>query len=339
MNRIPTLDGWRGIAIMLVLLDHAQVALMGGYLHPWTQTGQHGVTLFFVLSGYLITTRLLQGPIDLKRFYVRRFFRLLPVAWTYLGAVWLFSLLCAQPNFSSREIASYIFFFRNYLGQNASIYTGHFWSLSVEEQYYLVWPALLLLAGIRRARWVAAGGALAFAVFRFASWQAYDQQWICFRTEVRADALLIGCLLALLLHAPALRAAALRASRFWALPSLAVFLACFAWFHNLIPFIESLAIAGLIAASTLHPQSLFARPLGLRPVAWLGAVSYSVYVWQQFFFLPRRESVTIVMICLMPVFALASYYWIERPATHFGHRLTSASGPAIPALSAASAGS
>jgi peptidoglycan/LPS O-acetylase OafA/YrhL len=87
MNRIPALDGWRGIAIAPVLIDHIEHAVLHRYALPWTQTGQHGVTIFFVLSGFLITTKLLEGPIDLRRFYMRRAFRLMPVAWTFLAAM------------------------------------------------------------------------------------------------------------------------------------------------------------------------------------------------------------------------------------------------------------
>ena len=87
MDRIPTLDGWRGIAILLVLVTHLQISLLGhlyGSYH-WMDLGQHGVNLFFVLSGYLITSRLLgENKINLKAFYLRRFFRLMPCAWTYL---------------------------------------------------------------------------------------------------------------------------------------------------------------------------------------------------------------------------------------------------------------
>ena len=82
--RIPSLDGWRGVAIVLVLFEHFQYTIFGGSLSSWMRTGQHGVTIFFVLSGFLITTTLVKGPINFRRFYIRRFFRLMPVAWSYL---------------------------------------------------------------------------------------------------------------------------------------------------------------------------------------------------------------------------------------------------------------
>jgi len=88
MKRIPTLDGWRGIAVLLVLADHVRFALHAE-ASPGVATGQHGVTIFFVLSGFLITSKLMEeknatGSIDLRSFYVRRFFRLMPAAWAFL---------------------------------------------------------------------------------------------------------------------------------------------------------------------------------------------------------------------------------------------------------------
>ena len=331
MNRIPTLDGWRGIAILLVLFDHGQAALIRGYLYPWVQTGQHGVTIFFVLSGFLITTKLLEGPIDLKRFYVRRFFRLLPAAWAYLAAVLLVGWWCGQNWLSLPEVASCLLFYRNFIGSwTSTIFAGHFWSLSMEEQFYIVWPTVLVLAGIRKARGLAVAGVLACALFRQLNWSHYDHMGISFQTQVRADSLLIGCLLALWLSTPAHRLAAIKWTRYSALPALAVLLFCIAKFPWLPPLAECIAISVLIAASTLHPDSIFSRALSLRPLAWLGTVSYSVYVWQQFFFVARTHTATIAMMCVMPIFALSSYYFIERPATRFGHRLTSGHARNIP---------
>lgn len=324
MNRIPSLDGWRGIAIALVLFDHLQAALTGGYVRPWMQTGQHGVTIFFVLSGYLITSKLLQEPagqIDLRSFYIRRFFRLMPVAWVYLGILWLTGRITGEHWISGREIASCVFFFRNFFGPGRALYAAHFWSLSIEEQFYLLWPCLLLLAGFRASRWLALGGALAIAAYRELHWAAYEHQWLSFQTQVRADALLIGCLLALLLADPRLRAIAQRYSRFIWLPALVALSFAIADFHWLPPLFECAAIAALIAASTLHAESFLVLPLLSPALVWMGAISYSVYVWQQFFLVYRGAATTIPMLCLMPVFSLGSYYWIELPSARFGRRI------------------
>lgn len=325
MKRIPTLDGWRGIAIALVLFDHVQAAFLGRYLWPWTWTGQHGVTIFFVLSGFLITSKLLEGPIDLKRFYIRRFFRLMPVAWAYLAVMWIIENRAGQHWISLGEIASCVFFCRNYYGPGQTLIAGHYWSLSIEEQFYMIWPCLLLLAGTRKAKWIAIAGMVLCASYRFIYWNRYDSNWPSFQTEVRADALLAGCLLALLLAMPRFRLKAVQWSKVLALPAFVALSVSFVNSHWLPPLYECLAIAGLIAASVLHPQTIFSRFLSFPPMAWLGTISYSVYVWQQFFFQNRGEtSTTIVSMCLMPLFALGSYYLLERPATRLAHRITSA---------------
>ena len=322
--RIAALDGWRGIAILLVLFEHVGTGLAGRYTEPWLQTGQHGVTFFFVLSGFLITSKLLQGPIDLKRFYIRRFFRLMPVAWAYLAVLVLFDLMTSLHFTSLKEVCGALLFYRNFVGAaGGGAMAGHFWSLSIEEQFYLVWPCLLLLAGSRRAGWLAAAGAVTCACFRFAHWGFYDRQWYAFHTEVRADALMIGCTCALLLSNPKVRSFALKQSEYWVIPAVALLPFCIFRFHWLPPLFESITVGLLIAASAVHPQWFLARCVSLRPLAWLGTVSYSIYVWQEVFLAHYRATSTVItMMCLMPVFALASYYAIERPATRFGHRIT-----------------
>lgn len=167
LKRIPTLDGWRGIAIALVLFDHIWTAILFPRKLGWLQTGQHGVTIFFVLSGFLITTNLISGPIHLKKFYIRRFFRLMPVAWTYLAALMLLDYVAGGHLTSWGEVRPCLLFYRNYAGpSHGGTMAGQFWALSIEGQFYLIWPGLLLLLGVRRCRWVAGLGAIGIAIFR-----------------------------------------------------------------------------------------------------------------------------------------------------------------------------
>ncbi len=196
--RISALDGMRGIAILMVILDHMSSAWCQNahLIQPeWMKQGSRGVSVFFFLSGYLITSRLKAeydrtGHIDLKRFYLRRFFRLMPAAWTFLAVVWILS-----PQVTLGEIRAAVFFYRNYYA--GSVLCGHFWSLSVEEQFYLVWPALVVLAGFRRVRAIAVYGALGIVCWRFAHAADYRTPQGFFRTEYRADMLLAGCWLGL----------------------------------------------------------------------------------------------------------------------------------------------
>lgn len=314
-GRIASLDGWRGIAILLVLFDHLQAALLGRYLQPWTQTGQHGVTIFFVLSGYLITSSLIKGPIDLRRFYIRRAFRLLPVAWTYLGVL-VFLDSISRTHLSSGLKAS-LLFYRNFVGQEGDGMTGHFWSLSLEEQFYLVWPILLLIAGLRFSKWLAAAGIFSCALYRWANWAHYDHNILNGRTQVRADALLVGCLLALLLSD---QWRLKERYRTWTTASaFAVLLFCMARFHWLPPLSENIAIAALMAASLLHPIQI----LSARWLTYLGEVSYSVYVWQELLMGAWPGWIHFFVLCIgLPLLALGSYYLIERPCTNLGRRLT-----------------
>jgi peptidoglycan/LPS O-acetylase OafA/YrhL len=321
-GRIPLLDGWRGIAILLVLFDHIQIALLGRHARPWTETGQHGVTIFFVLSGYLITSTLQKNGASIRQFYVRRFWRLMPAAWSYLAALLLFDHLFSLHSVTAAEILSCLFFYRNFLSSHLAVATGHFWSLSIEEQFYLIWPPTLLLLGPRRSRWIAAVGILACACYRMANWSYYNRLWFNFETQVRADALLVGCLLALSIDLKWFQKAVLSRSKYLAAPALAGLVYCISRFAALPPLAELLCVAVLITASIHNFDTIPFRWLNSGLLVQLGIFSYSIYLWQQFFFLQRAPHVTIVMICISPLFALGSYYFVERPCTRFGRRLS-----------------
>lgn len=317
-SRIAALDGWRGIAILLVLIDHIQAAILRRYPVPWTQTGQHGVTIFFVLSGYLITSKLIDGPVDLKKFYIRRFFRLMPVAWTYLAFLSLLTLYTGANLISLGEVRACLLFYRNFW--HTFGFAGHFWTLSLEEQFYLVWPCILFFLGVRRSRWFAIIGASSIAFYRRLRWAHYSHGLISRHTEVRADALLIGCLMAIFLTNEKNRKLLAGGWRIYALPCLFILAYGVARCHSLIPLYESVAIALLIGGSCQN--ELASRFLSVRPLTYLGLISYSVYVWQEFFMNWRsREAETIALLVFFPAFALGSYYGIEEPCRKLGRRL------------------
>lgn len=150
-RRIPTLDGWRAIAIALVLFNHIGMVLTRSDAPSLLYAGSMGVSLFFGLSGLLITTLLLQewdrdDRIDWRAFYERRLFRIVPAYLAFLLAVTL-----AGGWQSGWEALATVFFARNYLPKNlASPLTGHLWSLAVEMHFYLLWPLILRWAGRRR---------------------------------------------------------------------------------------------------------------------------------------------------------------------------------------------
>jgi peptidoglycan/LPS O-acetylase OafA/YrhL len=250
---------------------------MRHYARPWSATAYHGVTVFFVLSGYLITSKLLEGPINFKRFYLRRFFRLMPAAWVFLIVVLLFSQLTGLPFTSIAEVKACVFFYRNYLGMMGV--AGHFWSLSVEEQFYLAWPVTLLLAGRHRCQWIALVGAVGCAAFRSLFWTRFAPNFPAGPTMLHGDGLLVGCLMAILFTNPSLRPHLVRWSRFCAIPALCTLLTCMYMQRPQLLLVEQFSIACLIASTTFHSASFFLRPFSFRPLTWLGTVSYSVYIW------------------------------------------------------------
>jgi peptidoglycan/LPS O-acetylase OafA/YrhL len=322
-GRIPTLDGWRGIAIVLVIVTHAQNGLdlkLVPY-HPWLNLGRHGVGIFFVLSGYLITSRLLkEEKIDLREFYVRRFFRLMPVAWIYLLFLVLIRLISGVPCVGIDALAC-LLFFRNFYpptetSQNA--FTSHFWSLSIEEQFYLVWPATLHFVGRKWALRIAIAACAIGATYRFLHWQTYNQLFVDTHTQVNFDGLLAGCVLALLVQRDRFRIILGRTA-----PAVVpVGLFSMAWhiahYHELIPLSESITIALLIGATSQTPQAAVSRLLDTKFLSQLGIYSYSLYMWQEFFLLPH---IGLIFQAFLPIVAVISWHWIEQPCIRMGRRI------------------
>src|SRR5437763_9987680 len=159
-NRLPSLDGLRALAALMVVVGHAGKVLQVGRHLPFGSGvvdawGPVGVTAFFVLSGFLITRLLVQerhhtGTVRLRQFYLRRAFRILPAYWVYVAAIAILArmhLALAPPSGFARSLS----FTTDYLNPHSWV-LNHSWSLSVEEQFYLLWPVLLVLAGGARAR-------------------------------------------------------------------------------------------------------------------------------------------------------------------------------------------
>jgi peptidoglycan/LPS O-acetylase OafA/YrhL len=337
---VPTLDGWRAVAILLVILSHWLSRT--GYPRA-LELGFTGVLLFFAISGFLITSRIveedaLSGAISFRKFYVRRFFRILPPAIFYLVVIALLGLLSIVP-FSLVETLKALFFLRNYTPFDVSFpptwYSGHFWSLSVEEHFYLLWPAIFVIAGIKRARWVAPSLAVATILWRQADdhfnffSRFFDAATVrqAYRTDHLADVLLWGCTLALLLG---VRPWNVRLPR-GAANAGVVLIACFAVWSTYSPTYKHLARPVLFFAMTLliglticDPTSWVGQLLEWAPLRFIGRLSYSLYLWQQLFFpdvpIFRLQGAPWNFVGLGAC-ALLSYHLIERPFIHLGHRI------------------
>ncbi len=319
-GRIPTLDGWRGIAILLVLISHFGPGMghfSAGIDDRLRSLGGRGVGIFFVLSGYLITTLLtrekaLGGTINLRRFYLRRFFRLMPCAWCYLAVIICLTIRMHPKPFTWLDILGCIFFFRNFLDPvGTHAITGHFWSLSIEEQFYLVWPSVLLL-GRRSALWLAIGSSCLVVAWRSPLFSA-NHHALLTATQYRADALLVGCAMGLMI--PTLRPYL----RSWMALPLLVFLAA-SIYQSLafIPLHESIAVALLLGVTTSCPGL---PVLNWKPLVSLGTISYSVYVWQQPLWLLASGghiAVSFVSFSILVVISILSYSLIEEPIKRIG---------------------
>lgn len=314
----------------------------------WASLGFFGVDIFFVLSGYIITARLIDergnfSTINLPSFYLRRAFRILPLVAVYLMALCLLSLFIDRIELRAPEIAGSLFFFRNYqiAANPRGIYTAHFWSLSIEEHFYLLWPALLLWFGNRRSLWLATTGAVACGL-----WRLYD----CthpggllgrmlpgsipglrfLRTDARLDGLLLGCALALILTRPSVHIFVFRNfPKETPLLAGVLLVLNLQWTHGFPTLTSYLLITGMLASTLVVEEGLAHQWLNSRLLVWIGTVSYSVYIWQQLFLLrPGENILPLGRLGLFPlnivcVFAVAScsFYFIERPAIAFGKRI------------------
>ena len=340
---LPTLDGWRAIAILAVMVTHATEALLspGTGWHQVTRFGAKGVDLFFGISGLLICSRLLEefdarGRISLTGFYIRRFFRILPPYWAFLAVLALLGWLGAIA-VTGGQLGYSFFFIRNYvgIGTREGWYTGHLWSLAVEEHFYLLWPFLLVLWTPARAQWRVAAFALAIAAWRVVEFRLRLVEGLIpgidfyTRTDTRLDALLWGCWVALALRDPAWRARLERllAPAGWAV-ALVLLIAAIVFDPPLALLWQAMLIPLVLAGTVLYPLQPASRLLETAPLRWVGRISYSLYLWQQLFFAPSfhqddADWLQRVPASIAAVFACAalSYYALERPMMRMGHRL------------------
>ena len=346
---LPTLDGWRAIAVLLVVLYHAKESLVRAYgssvdwLLPFIGSGWIGVNLFFGISGILITSRLLEeqelkGRISLKGFYLRRFCRILPPVIVLL-------IILAVCNWAKIiPIASFdwwraLLFASNY-GPEPSWHLAHTWSLSIEEHFYLFWPALLVFLGVCRAPKVCL-----VSVGIITVWRVLDIRYSivparfgisAWRTDTSVDALLVGAMFACFLEKEHLRQLAVRlAAPMMTLLLTGVFVFClYAWEHLLIlrhpvRLLFVFLIPSLLLSTILSGKTFIFSILEWQPLRWIGRISYSIYLWQQIFIVPDHArtwktgnledwpwNLVAVFLC-----AIASYYFIERPFMKLGHRL------------------
>lgn len=322
---VPALDGVRAVAVAAVLADHGGVpGVTGGFI---------GVDVFFVLSGYLITSLLLDeqrrtGRVDLAAFWARRARRLLPAAAAMVVTVGLCRALFAPDSIAGLRgdalaalawVANWRFASQgtDYFSQGGTASPlQHMWSLGVEEQYYLIWPLILvaatmliagparrrgvrpgaIVAGQRRALAVAAGIAAAASALAAVVLAGHaSSARVYFATDTRAQALLVGALAAAVFarfwpagHGTRPRWTRRGGQLLGAIPlaglmTLAVFVhratgSTAEFQHGLLAAV-AVSAAAVIVGVTLHQDGMVARALTARPLVALGTISYGVYLW------------------------------------------------------------
>ena len=328
-QRIPTLDGLRAFSILCVIAGHCAIAhklMMADHLAGF------GVQVFFVISGYLISTLLLKehartGGIDLRAFYIRRSFRIFPAAFTYIGIVALLAP-AARP-----DLAYALTYTMSYHTSKTSSLLQHLWSLSCEELFYLLWP-LALVIGFRwrgRIAVVAIVLAAAFRISCYAGGTEPLRRVLHFYFPSVVDSLAAGCLLAI--YAPDVRKrfGSLSQSSGVALclPVLTFIVAVLLWsgpavltiFWGVIPLLIALSMFILIERGDWI--------LNNRAASAIGVLSYSLYLWQQPFTLADRASLVVSLVLLVS-FATTSYAVVEHPMLKLGARLGKSRDPRLP---------
>lgn len=343
---MPGLDGLRAISVLAVIAYHLNLS--------WAPGGFLGVGLFFVLSGYLITDQLLgrwqdTRQLDLKDFWIRRFRRLMPGLFFMLGVVCLYLLLFDRSMLISLQgdLLSVALYFNNWwlifhqvsyfesFGPPSPI--GHLWSLAIEEQFYLLWPLILVVLlrfTPQRSKLILftlVGAAASVVAMALIYDIGTDPSRVYYGTDTRAFALLIGAALAMAWPSRSLPKQLSRKSRFildlvGAVGLLGIILII--WRAN--EYSASLYLGGLalfsimaavVTAVLAHPASRLGQVLGCKPLRWIGVRSYSLYLWHFPVIILTSPAVdtgvnvgrVVIQLTITFILAATSYRYVEEP--------------------------
>ena len=349
IRHLCALDGLRGVALLGVLFFHAGGALRGGYL---------GVDLFFVLSGYLITSLLLgehlaTGRIALWPFWVRRARRLFPALLSLMPAIALYARLYAKP-VELAGIRADAFATLAYVANWRAVFAHksywqlfaapspleHTWSLAIEEQFYVVWPLLVALLLRRRGRKSLLAVTLVLAALSVATMIVFfdpeKTSRVYLGTDARAASILAGAALACVV-VPETTFAPRTVRRLDVLGALSALALAVMWFrlegssrflYRGGFWLAELAVLVLILCAVSGSRSWVARALSIRPLTFLGTISYGVYLWHW----PVNVALTtervhvrgfwlhVIQFAVTFAISLASYRWIEQPIRRQGFR-------------------
>jgi len=348
LGYIPALDGLRAISILLVLAFHDIGPVTSEFGHKFN--GWIGVDVFFVISGFLITSILLKegkqhaGEFSLRKFYTRRWLRIAPVYYAFLlvVAAWHFwggnhhikPFICAALYLTNLDLA----FSWNLIPLKLGI--SHLWSLGLEEQFYLVWPACLKFVKQKAIPFVSAIIAIVYC------WRLYlvahGASWIrlVHGFDTKVDTIMIGVLMALLLANPAVKARLSKVFSHWILQPILFGLTF--WSFNLLGHpmngglsdqlffwgvklpAATILITSLLLSVLFNPKALVASALANPVAVFIGKLSYSLYLWHPLvhsiycglywdYFCKHGPKAELYQYLWIFAVACASYYLIERP--------------------------
>ncbi len=348
MNRIKSIDGLRAISIVMVLLAHARPTmpriLTDHFFFDFIANAALGVRIFFVLSGYLITKILIieeakTGFINIRHFFVRRILRIFPIFYLYILVVVLLKI-SHIPNIIDKisDVVPALFYLWNYkflwvdTSGNANWFLGHFWSLSMEEQFYLLWPFAFAIfysknSGSLFLRVLVAVIVL-MPVLRVMTYflMSDNRGQIGWMLHTGGDSILIGCLGALVEKTERFRSVFVHyLSNKWLVGFTLIFLFVVSPILSIsfggsyhLPFgisLDNIFIL-ILVFWIMYVPTLFAKFLDHKVMVHIGILSYSLYVWQQIFLTDIHKywfnlfPQNLIIVFLVGFF---SYYVIEKP--------------------------
>ncbi|MFN8362073.1 MAG: acyltransferase [Candidatus Kapaibacterium sp.] len=340
LQKYASINGLRALSILLVIIGHLNVQygllqpmISIRWLRPLTDMlydGHLGVNVFFVISGFLITSLMMQeeaitGKISLKNFYIRRTLRIFPAYYTLL-LVYGILQYCGYLHLSSESWLTALTYTK-YFNWTLDWYTAHAWSLSIEEHFYLFWP-LIFLAGDKRRKHLAFALTAAVPLVRTFTY-FHPVSWMNDLTLfTRIDSIAIGCLVALYreeiirLLRPYWTSAFLISGLLLMMLRYASIVAAKVHLEFIfIPLglthgtIGNILIAVIMVYSVFGPESVWYRFLNLRLLNYIGILSYSIYLWQEPFLYRTGYWVNQLPqnLLMVVLFALGSYYLVEKP--------------------------
>ncbi|WP_179415548.1 acyltransferase family protein [Mucilaginibacter sp. E4BP6] len=328
-SHLPGLDGLRGISIIIVVLGHL----------IWADNlkffiGYFGVNIFFVISGFLITTLLLKekvktGAVSLKNFYLRRVLKIMPVAYLYLFTLVILNAIF-KLNITNGSFTTAALYLKNIPFKNSEDwYTGHFWSLSIEEQFYLIFPALLVLYKNKYV-FIVISIILLIKISEFVAFNSSITEsnkllhYVVFGiVDIFGNGtieILIGSLTSLLLFKQIIKFDRIKID-YWisCIFLVGAFLLDTFFYNNVLSSIVFSVCISFVILNNLYQVNFLGKLLNNKIIVKIGLLSYSIYIWQQLFLKNQpwahsfKYSNSIILNLIgLSIVAYLSYYLFEK---------------------------